>query len=123
MHTHAGAHAHTLHRVSSVSFLPLSIRNYSFSLAEEHVLKGFVFTHFASDAGAFNYSPFAYHKRAASCSSQPWRRVFPGRQEEGIAFYLTAAAFFPFCQPAKESPQSSYVADTKTVSHFSLPEQ
>lgn len=29
---------------------------------------------------------------------------------------------FP-CQQAKGSPQSSYVGDTKTVSHFSLPEQ
>lgn len=45
------------------------------------------------------------------------------RQLEVIVFYLTAAAVFLACQQAKESPQSSYVGDTKTVSHFALPEQ
>lgn len=45
------------------------------------------------------------------------------RQLEVIVFYLPAAAFFLSCQQAKESPQSSYVGDTKTVSHFWLPEQ
>lgn len=49
--------------------------------------------------------------------------VSSARQLEVIVFYLTAAAFFFSWQPAKESPQSSYVGDTKTVSHFWLPEQ
>lgn len=49
--------------------------------------------------------------------------ISSARQLEVIVFYLTAAAFFLSCQQAKESPQSSYVGDTKTVSHFSLSEQ
>ena len=49
--------------------------------------------------------------------------VSSARQLEVIVSYLTAAAFFLSCQQAKESPQSSYVGDTKTVSHFWLPEQ
>lgn len=49
--------------------------------------------------------------------------VSSARQLEAIVSYLTAAAFFLSCQQAKESPQSSYVGDTKTVSHFWLPEQ
>lgn len=83
-----------------------------------------MFTHLVSDAGLFNYSPSACHQRAASCSKSNPATAYPpqGSWKQPCFTSLLLLSSFP-CQRAKESPQSSYVGDTKTVSHFSLPEQ
>ena len=83
-----------------------------------------MFTHLVSDAGLFNYSPSACHQRAASCSRQT-KRLHILRKAVGSNRVLPHCCCFLLFLVSKprNPPQSSYVGDTKTVSHFSLPEQ
>lgn len=84
--------------------LPWSLRNYSFSLAGEHVWNGFVFTHLVSDAGLFNYSPSACHQRAASCSRQA-KRLHVLRQAVGSNRVLPpCCCFLPFLSASQGIP-------------------